>query len=378
MVEEDPLAEARRALDRGEYGQVLRLLEPLQEERSPLTAAGAELRLLMATALMGQGRTDQAAACCRGLVRCRDATLRAQAKALLLVLEAPELRRPSNWSLTLPDLAGTTPLEGVGGGVSRRSRRRPEPPPPPPVGPTRAPVGFAVVVAVVLLLLAALLGGCMEVRTELRFEGPGRLQVSHQLRSDTGTESPWQRRFVAALEGHAAGIPAPGPFRPSGGGGDWLVSTPVLPALEALGALAGSLEVAGRLSGVPLAAPVVVWEERNWLLGVRQHLLLELDLQALEAISGLDLAVVLDPVRPAAVLRASPAAIAAAPPGDAGDRRRLLWPLQSGQVNVLELRCWRWSGLGLGAAAVGLALPLVLGLQAIRRRLGFGLPELAA
>lgn len=50
MVEEDPLAEARRALDRGDYGQVLRLLEPLQEERSPLTAAGAELRLLMATA----------------------------------------------------------------------------------------------------------------------------------------------------------------------------------------------------------------------------------------------------------------------------------------------------------------------------------------
>jgi hypothetical protein len=32
----------------------------------------------------------------------------------------------------------------------------------------------------------------------------------------------------------------------------------------------------------------------------------------------------------------------------------------------------------LGAAAVGLALPLVLGLQAIRRRLGFGLPELPA
>jgi hypothetical protein len=32
----------------------------------------------------------------------------------------------------------------------------------------------------------------------------------------------------------------------------------------------------------------------------------------------------------------------------------------------------------VGAAAVGLALPLVLALQAIRRRLGFGLPELPA
>ena len=375
---EDPLAEARRALDRGEYGQVLRLLEPLQEERSPLTAAGAELRLLMATALMGQGRTDQAAACCRGLVRCQDATLRAQAKALLMVLEAPELRRPSNWSLTLPDLAGTTPLEGVGAGVSRRTRRKPEPPPPPPVGPTRAPVGFALVVAVVLLLLTSLLGGCMEVRTELRFEGPGRLQVSHQLRSPSGPASPWQKRFVAALAGHEPQVPAPGPFRLSGASGDQRLATPVLPARQALGALAGSLEVAGQLSGVALAAPVVRWEERNWLVGVRQHLLLELDLQPLEAIPGLDLALVLAPVRPGAVLQAAPTGLVPAPRGHRGARRPLIWPLQPGQINVLELRCWRWSGLGVGAAAVGLALPLVLALQATRRRLGFGWPELPA
>lgn len=375
---EDPLAEARWALDRGEYGQVLRLLEPLQEERSPLTAAGAELRLLMATALMGQGRTDQAAACCRSLVRCQDPNLRVQAKALLMVLEAPELRRPSNWSLTLPDLTGTTPLEGVGDGVSRRSRRRPEPPPPPPVGPTRAPVGFAVVVAVVLLLLASLLGGCMEVRTELRFDGPGRLQVSHQLRSNAGPESPWQRRFVAALEGHEPQLASPGPFHGRGGSGDQLLSTPVLPARQALAALTGSLELAGQLSGVALAAPVVRWEERNWLVGVRQHLLLELDLQPLEGIPGLDLALVLAPVRPAAVRQAAPATPVQAPPGDGKGPRQLIWPLQPGQLNVLELRCWRWSGLGLGATAVGLALPLVLALQAIRRRLGFGLPELPA
>ncbi|MCT0208334.1 DUF3153 domain-containing protein [Synechococcus sp. CS-1332] len=260
------------------------------------------------------------------------------------------------------------------GVISRRGPpppKPPPPPPPPPVGPTRAPVGFAVVVAVVLLLLASLLGGCMEVRTELRFDGPGRLQLSHQLRSPAGPQSPWQRRFVAALEGHEPRIPSPGPFRSSGGSGDQLLSTPVLPARQALGVLTGSLQVAGQLSGVALAAPVVLWEERNWLVGVRQHLLLELDLQPLEAIPGLDLALVLAPVRPAAVLQA-------APPVQRGDRRRLVWPLQTGEINVLELRCWRWSGLGVGAAAVGLVLPLVLALQATRRRLGFGLPELPA
>jgi hypothetical protein len=375
---EDPLAGARLALDRGDYGQVLRLLEPLLEERSPLTAAGAELRLLMATALMGQGRTDQAASCCRSLVHCRDAGLRAQAKALLMVLEAPELRRPREWSLTLPDLSGTTPLEGMGAGRSRGSRRSPEPPPPPPVGPTRAPLGFALVVAVVLVLLAALLGGCMEVRSELRFEGPGRLQLSHRLAGDAGRESPWQRRFVAVLAGRSPDLPAPGPFRASREHGELRLATPVLPALDALGALSGSLEVAGRLSGLALPPPTIEWRERNWLVGVRQHLLLELDLRPLAAIPDLDLSLGLAPLRPAAVLQALPAGLVPPALGEPGGRHTLRWRLQPGAVNVLELRCWRWSGLGLGAAVVGLALPLVLALQGMRRRLGFGLPELPA
>jgi hypothetical protein len=375
---EEPLAAARLLLDRGEYGQVLRLLEPLQEEWSPGTPRGAELRLLLATALMGQGHTDRAAACCRSLSRCSDATLRAQAKALLVVLEAPELRRPREWSLTLPDLAGTAPIEGNGPGGSRRSRRRPDPPPPPPVGPTRAPVGFALVVAVVVLLLAGLLGGCMEVRTDLRFVGPGRLQLSHHLRSGAGPETPWQRRFSAALEGRLPDIPPPGPFRADRRGVERILSTPVLPVSQALEALTGSLELAGQLSGVELAAPQVRWQERNWLLGVRQHLDLELDLRNIEAIPGLDLAIGLAPLRPAAVRRAEPLAAVRPPAAEHGERLRMLWPLVPGRLNVLELRCWRWSGLGLGAAAVLMALVLVLTLQSIRRRLGFGLPELPA
>jgi hypothetical protein len=332
----------------------------------------------MATALMGQGHTDRAAACCRSLSRCRDATLRAQAMALLVVLEAPELRRPPEWSLTLPDLAGTTPIEGSGVGWSRAPRRRPEPPPPPPVGPTRAPWGFALLVAVVVLLLAGLLGGCMEVRSDLRFEGPGRLQLSHHLRSTTGSETPWQRRFCAALEGRLQEISTPGPFRADRRGGERILSTPVLPAAQALEALTASLEVAGQLSGVELAAPVVRWQERNWLLGVRQHLELELDLREIAVIPGLDLGLGLAPLSPGAVRRAEPLAVVSAPSADRGERLRLLWPLQPGHLNLLELRCWRWSGLGLGAMAVLLVLVLVLGLQTIRRRLGFGLPELPA
>jgi hypothetical protein len=56
----------------------------------------------------------------------------------------------------------------------------------------------------------------------------------------------------------------------------------------------------------------------------------------------------------------------------------LLWPLEIGQVNRIDIRCWRWSGLGLGSLVILAGLVLVLSLQTIRRALGYGWPELPA
>lgn len=369
-----PLDSARRALERGEYGLVLRLLEPLASVHPPASVTGASLRLLMATALMGQGQTEQAASCCRALQRCPDAQLRAQARDLLMVLEAPALQRPRRWSLTMPDLSGTPNLEPTGPSLRRRRSRTPPPPPPPPVGATRAPVGFAALVGGLLavLLLAGLLGGCMEVRTDLQFQGPGRLRLEQQLRSHSGRITPWQQRLASQLT-------ATGPFRsatpPAAEPGSLRLRTPVLPAAAALDALAASLAQGSALAGVELPPPILELQEDNWLLGVRQHLLIRIDLQALQTLDGLDLAVRLTPVRPAAVRQARPLAVRS---WSADGVSGILWPLQSGRINELELRCWRWSPLGLGSLLTGIALVVVLSLQGIRRRLGFGLPELPA
>ncbi|MCX5967999.1 MAG: DUF3153 domain-containing protein [Cyanobacteria bacterium] len=370
------LQAARQAIDRGEYGHCLRLLEPLAAAHGPESAIGAGVRLLMATALMGQGQNEQAADCCRSLKACVDITLRAQAKDLLTVLEAPALQRPRHWSLTLPDLGQQGALlegSGGGGGLAGRHRQRRPPEPPPPVGPTPAPVGFAAIVAVLLaaLLLLPLLGGCMEVRTELRFEGPGRLQLSHRLRSDSGQLTPWQRRFAEAL--HAG----PASFRSQQQGEIQLLSTAVLPADQALAALQRSLNTAAELAGVSLPAAVLQLQERNWLVGVRQRLSLMVDLTPLPPLPGVELSLRLLPVSAAAVIAASPQAVISLP-RQAGGEAQLLWSLQSGQRNVLELHCWRWSRLGLGGLVIAGALVLVSLLQRIRLRLGFGLPELPA
>ena len=361
------LEAARQAIERGDYGRVMRLLEPLAEEHPALTVAGAELRLLLATALMGQGESEAAAAWCRSLRACQDPNLRARGKALQVVLEAPALQRPRDWSITLPDLPISGSLESLGATArNRRRSRKADLPPPPPVGPTRAPLGFAalVVVALLLLLLASLLGGCVEMRTDLRFAGPGRLQITHQLRSGTGPAMPWQRRLGASLEREG--------FRRREAGGATILQSPVLPLDQARAALVTSVRAAGEAGGESVPTPRLEVRERNWLVGVGQRVWLDLDLRKLPPLPAVDLSIGLESVRSAAVRHAEPEPVQAAQGG------RLIWPLRVGSLNRLELRCWRWSPLGLGGCAIALLLPLVLGLQRLRRQLGFGLPELPA
>ncbi|MFM7653517.1 MAG: DUF3153 domain-containing protein [Vulcanococcus sp.] len=365
---------ARIALERGDYGQCLVLLQPLAEAHSAATPFGGSVRLLMATAQMGQGDSTAAAASCRSLRACRDSTLRAMARDLQEVLEAPALQRPREWSMTLPSLGEMQPLEGEFKAMarSRRRRRGPEEPPPPPTGPTRAPLGFALV-AIALLLLTALLGGCVQLETDVRLPAPGRLQISQTSLSTTGRPLPWQRQLAEALRGT--------PLRVSADAGRQTLTSPVLPAQEALALWRTSLETGARLAGQTLPAPQLRLNERNWLLGVRQELQIELDLRQLEALPGLSLRLDLEPLRSRAVRRAEPlpaVALLRRSLGHGSAPPRLRWTLQPGAINRLEIACWRWSRLGLGGLAVALLLVLVSVLQRLRLAAGFGLPQLPA
>lgn len=371
----DPFAAARQALERGEYGQVLRLLEPLADRYPPATLQGGQLQLLKATACMGQGDGAAALACCRLARRCGDPGLRLQARELQAVLEAPSLTRPRSWSLTLPELGETAPIAG-----SLRQRSRPTQPagpatpPPPPVGPTRAPLGLAVLAAT-LLLITLLLGGCVQVRAELHFGGPGRLQLVEQLRPDEGRPAgPWQRRFVPVLRELGLRDVAPGG---PGGGVDRLAG-PMQPAAVTLRTLAASAAEAARLAGTTLPPPQLSWREWNWLVGVRQELTLDFDLRSAADVPGVDLSLDLQPVRPGAVRLARPEPVSELGPQGGSPGPRVHWPLRTGQLNQLQVRCWRWSPLGIGAVGIALALALALMLATLRHRLGFGWPELPA
>lgn len=327
--DDDGLRQARLLLERGHYRAALGLLAPLAETWPVTLEAGAEVRLLMATAHQGLGERQAALACCRAAAA-GGSRWRRHAEAVLEILEAPELRRPADWALTLPRLEEAPPLEGRRGGGG--SRRMPGPPPPPaaPVGRTRAPVGFALVATAVLLLLTVLLSGCLRIETTLDFAAPGRVRLEQRLLDANGRDLRDGRRLPAVV---------------------------LLTPAQLRQRLAAETVRAADVLGHPLPPPQLDWHERNWIVGVWQRIDLHWDLRDLEPVAGLELPLHLRPLSPSAVKLAEPLATDDDP---AGGR---LWQLQPGAVNRLQLACWRWSALGLGSVAIVAAVLLVLLLQ---------------
>ena len=358
------LAPAKAALERGDYGTCQRLLEPLLQAHSVTTPFGGEVRLLLATAQLGRGETQDAAATCRSLRACRDATLRALAKDLQEVLDAPALVRPREWSMTLPSLGEMQPLEGELKAMARQRRRRRQPPEPPapPTGPTQAPLGFALLV-VALLALTALLGGCADLQTTLRFPEPGRIQLLQTSQSLTDQALPWQRQWARQVRGSGLKVQQDH--------GRLTLTAPVLPAQQAMALLGSNLHQAAQLASLELPEPTLLLRERNWLIGVMQQLELEVDLTQVQALPGLELNLRLEPMSPGAVKRAEPRPVRP-------QQQALIWSLQPGSVNRFGSLCWRWNRLGLGGLAIVLLLVAVAVLQRLRLAAGFGPPQLPA
>ena len=362
-----PTAQAEAALERGDYGQCLQLLEPLAAAHPVTDSEGARIRMIMVTAWMGQGQEDKALSTCRLLTRCRDSDLRLRAKQLLEVLEAPSLQRPASWSMQLPPIDVAMELGNRPKPMRRRRPQGPPPPPPPPTGPTQgAAPGFAVLVIAVLVGLTLLLSGCGTLSADVEVVGPDRIRLGWTSNSGTGQLLTWQSAFARDLS------PGSPPWRPSSHGGNAGIQrfeARVMPAAEAEELLRETIATAARSTGFNLPDPVLQLKERNWLVGVQQKLDLELDLEPLADLPMPKLTV---NVRPAVSSRqwSSEPLVATAQQG------QLVWPLQPGMHNHLTLRRWHWSPLGLGAVVVALLLGLSLCLQQRRLTLGFGFPEL--
>lgn len=93
------------AFERGQYRESVQYFEKASALVARNSRLGGEVQIWLVTALEAAGQTADAIALCEQLKRHPDLETSKQARSLLYILQAPQLKRPDQWMTQIPDLA---------------------------------------------------------------------------------------------------------------------------------------------------------------------------------------------------------------------------------------------------------------------------------
>ena len=100
---EQVINKAELALNNGEYNYCINLLSPLLEKFSTSTHEGVNIRMILITSLSGANRREESIQICKQLRKSNYSHVREEAKALLQILDSPNLKIPDNWNIKIED-----------------------------------------------------------------------------------------------------------------------------------------------------------------------------------------------------------------------------------------------------------------------------------
>ena len=348
------------ALEKGDYGICIKIIDPLLLDFQAETEIGGQLRLLIVTAYMGKGDEQKAINICQTLIHNKEESVRQQAKQLLSILDAPRLPKPSNWSVEIPNLEMEPSLKSS---VSKAKKKR-EKIYHPPTGPTKSlDFGFSIITLLIILLITFLLSGCVDISTTLSVTGPDRLKISLDIDSNSGEPIPWQKEFSDNL------IKENSVLRIKTEGSKQHFESPTVRFKDANELLKKIASVATKTSGFDITQPEIITNNRNWLVGTRQHLKIYFDLRGLPKVPGLKINITMNDIVNNNHFKTKPL-------NPTFKNSSILLPLKIGELNQLELSFWKWNQISVGLILIISITLLSLFLQRFRLQMGFGFPEL--
>ena len=150
------------AFERGQYRESVQHLEKSCDLVTRNSLLGGEVQIWLVTAYEAAGRISEAIALCEQLKRHPDLETSKQARRLLYILQAPQLKRPTEWLTQIPDLGtlqGNNTKTRFGSGTATSKRPRQQPQQPEPVDLTQVNTRDNRFIWVVLLALGLTLAG---------------------------------------------------------------------------------------------------------------------------------------------------------------------------------------------------------------------------
>ena len=352
---------AEAALDKGDYSLCIKIIDPLLLSYPKATAIGAQLRLLKVTAYMGKGDEQNAINICQTLINNKEASIRQQVKQLLSILDAPCLPRPSNWSVEIPKIEMEPSLKSSFRKTTKKKKKIVNQP---PTGPTKnLDFGFSIITLLIISLITFLLSGCVDISTNMSVTGPDRLKISLDINSISGKSIPWQLEFSNNLTKENSIL------KVQTEGSQQHFESPTIRFEEANELLKQIASVASKSSGFKIKKPEIITNNRNWLIGTRQHFNFYFDLEDLPKIPGLKINITMHDIGNQNNFKTKPLE----PSFNNGS---ILLPLQIGKANQIEVTYWKWNQIAIGLILIIFLTLLSIFLQKFRLNMGFGFPEL--
>ena len=351
---------AEAALEKGDYNFCINTIDSLLLSFPADSSKAAQLRLLQITAYMGRGDEQSAIDICKILVNNKEAAIRQQAKQLLSILDAPYLPRPSNWSVEIPNIEMEPSLKSS----FRQTKKKKKKVSHPPTGPTKnLDFGFSIITLLIISLITFLLSGCVDISTNLNVTGADRLKISLDIESTSGKSMPWQIDFADNLAKEQSVLKIQTEEHKQH------FESPTIRFKEGNELLQQITSVASKTSGFNIVKPEIITNNKNWIIGTRQNLKIYFDLKELPKIPGLKLNLIMHDIDNKNNFKTKPLEPTL-------KKGLMLWALEIGQINQLEVSYWKWNQISVGIILI-ISLTLIsISLQKLRLKMGFGYPEL--
>ncbi len=358
------LLNAKKAFESGEYSRCISILNLIKQTDSLSKAESAEISLIMANAYIGKGENDKAISICKSLTDCKNDAAQKHAKQLLCVLEAPILSKPKVLNSEIPKLE-INQLTNKKGASTIKTNSDKNLYQKQPTGKTNAlSLRFSSIVLAILLIITFLLSGCVNFNSQLQIVGPDLLDLNWRIQSNSYQRLTWQNEFENSFKLLEPQII----IHSSSKGLQTFKSIPVNSSVA--NKIFKNLFIAiSQSSGLELSIPEISLIEKNWIIGLKQNLLIKIDLTKLPSIPGAKFTITFSPSSNNSVIISKPLLIEK-------QDDLISWVLKEGSYNELSINEWRWNPIGLGTIFIIIIMSLSFLLQRIKLTIGYGFPQL--
>ena len=361
---EQVINKAELALNNGEYNYCINLLSPLLEKFTTSTHEGINIRMILITSLSGVNNKEESIKICKQLRKSKYSHVREEAKALLQILDSPNLEIPDNWNIKFEDYKinkefKQTTLQNNYAEKTQKYINISEQ----PTGETKPfKKGFLILITIIFILIISLLSGCVRIESNLDLREIDTINYDLRIDSKYLKKIPWQLNFESELEKISSNKEI---FIDDD---KFILHKKGLDIIETKNNINNILKIASNNISRNLKEIEINKFEKNYILGKKYFYKINLDLLELE--NSRDLEIFINIINPSNTI------LLKDNKNVTTNKNKISWEIVPGEVNQIEFSFWYWNRPLLWTTAIIILILFAYYIRKKRYELGSTLPQL--